>query len=625
MSHDVFVSYPSVDKVTADGVVAALESHGLRCWYAPRDVIAGADWAGSIVQAIRDSQLVVLVFSEAANASDHILREVRQAADARIPIIPFRISPEAPNSSLEYYIGGTHWLDALTRPLEDHLEQLVETAQRILGEEPSSPRSTQRVPKGLPPVTTPSVPQGFTSIRSWLGGLPRLTLGVAIAVVVLAVAGAVALISKGGETAAPVTAAPVTVAPTVSSTSASGDTAPAATSSAPEEASDWRPLSFMIPNPQLWDVSGDDRFTAVDQSTTDAFAWSTEDFEGDLTVSLELESSGSESSGCVIVYGNGLFHGYGSLIFCVEWDFFTLEKHTTDHGGENFVFFSPSGIGFGDEVYSVTIDIRGDVATMLVDGQKVLSTVFDATEIERRGRIGLHKKFWIDSEVTFSDIQIRTPADVESVATIPEGDECELDTGSQPNHYPIESPFISHSIEVDGGITSSAEWEDAPCIDVRMHYGINATNPNFQRTRWWVQHDAQDVFFLFRVPKELAVRGAFVNYFWPEYVGTWAHSDGVYVTVDGETFDQGLWDELRWVEDVELNPPGTIDAEAVPGEDGEFHWFEIRRPLNSGDTYDWAFEPGQTYGNNPYDSVMIGIETDEGVFLRYLQLELAAP
>jgi len=216
MSHDVFVSYPSVDKATADGVVAALESHGLRCWYAPRDVIAGADWAGSIVQAIGASQLVVLVFSEAANASDHILREVRQAADARIPILPFRISPEAPNSSLEYYIGGTHWLDALTRPLEDHLEQLVETARRILGEEPSSPVSTQRVPRDLPPVTTPSVPQGFTSIRSWLGGLPHLTLGVAIAVVVLAGAGVVAIISKGGETAAPVTAAPAGSQTTVS-------------------------------------------------------------------------------------------------------------------------------------------------------------------------------------------------------------------------------------------------------------------------------------------------------------------------------------------------------------------------------------------------------------------------
>lgn len=122
MPHDVFVSYPSADKVTADAVVAALESHGLRCWYAPRDVVPGADWAASIVHAIGASRLTILVFSEATNTSEHILREVRQAADARTPILPFRISPENPSESLQYYIGGTHWLDALTRPLERHLE-----------------------------------------------------------------------------------------------------------------------------------------------------------------------------------------------------------------------------------------------------------------------------------------------------------------------------------------------------------------------------------------------------------------------------------------------------------------------------------------------------------------------
>ena len=47
--------------------------------------------------------------------------------------------------------------------------------------------------------------------------------------------------------------------------------------------------------------------------------------------------------------------------------------------------------------------------------------------------------------------------------------------------------------------------------------------------------------------------------------------------------------------------------------------------MNSGDGYDWVFELGQTYGNNPYDSVMIGIESEEGTFLRYIQLEIGEP
>jgi hypothetical protein len=39
MAFDVFISYSTKDKATADAACAALESAGIRCWIAPRDVI----------------------------------------------------------------------------------------------------------------------------------------------------------------------------------------------------------------------------------------------------------------------------------------------------------------------------------------------------------------------------------------------------------------------------------------------------------------------------------------------------------------------------------------------------------------------------------------------------------
>ena len=99
----------------------------------------------------------------------------------------------------------------------------------------------------------------------------------------------------------------------------------------------------------------------------------------------------------------------------------------------------------------------------------------------------------------------------------------------------------------------------------------------------------------------------------------------MYVRLGGETSDWGLWDEMDWYADEEMDPPGTFDVQAAFSEDEEFYWFEIRRPLNSGDRYDWAFEPGQTIGNNPFDTFLIGISMDEGEFTRTLQLALGEP
>ena len=70
---DVFVSYSSKDQTIADAVVEALEGENIYCWYAPRDVAPGADWADSVTKAIQDSSMMVLVFSEQANRSQRVI------------------------------------------------------------------------------------------------------------------------------------------------------------------------------------------------------------------------------------------------------------------------------------------------------------------------------------------------------------------------------------------------------------------------------------------------------------------------------------------------------------------------------------------------------------------------
>jgi TIR domain len=132
MAHDVFISYSSKDKPTADAVCATLEANAIRCWIAPRDVLPGMEWGAAIVDAIHHSQVMVMVFSSRANDSKHIKREVERAVNRGVVIIPFRIEEVVPSASLEYFIGNVHWLDALTTPLEQHLQALADKVRLLL-------------------------------------------------------------------------------------------------------------------------------------------------------------------------------------------------------------------------------------------------------------------------------------------------------------------------------------------------------------------------------------------------------------------------------------------------------------------------------------------------------------
>jgi len=133
MPHDVFLSYAAADKATAFEVVKGLEDHGIRCWVAPRDIPAGSEYGEQIIDAVKGCRMFVVIFSAGANASPHVRREVERAVSAEKTIVPFRIEKIEPTGAMEYALGNTHWLDALSRPLGTHIATLVATAQRMLG------------------------------------------------------------------------------------------------------------------------------------------------------------------------------------------------------------------------------------------------------------------------------------------------------------------------------------------------------------------------------------------------------------------------------------------------------------------------------------------------------------
>ena len=154
MAHDVFVSYSSQDKPTADAIVASLEANGIRCWIAPRDILPGSDWSESIMEAIEQAGTMVLVFSGHSNTSPQIRREIESAVSAGIPLIPLRIEEVLPCKSIQYFIGPQHWLDAWTPPLEQHLHRLTATIKALLSKRVEGFDATGKEPRLKPQTDT---------------------------------------------------------------------------------------------------------------------------------------------------------------------------------------------------------------------------------------------------------------------------------------------------------------------------------------------------------------------------------------------------------------------------------------------------------------------------------------
>lgn len=138
MDIDVFISYHTASSLAVvEAVVNKLESVGVRCWYAPRDVVGA--YASSIIQAINACKIFLLMLNKPSSESPQVLNELnavtdRLSAKENVSIVPFHladsdkeISPEA-----QYYVRRMHWIDAITPPLDERIEELVQKVLHLL-------------------------------------------------------------------------------------------------------------------------------------------------------------------------------------------------------------------------------------------------------------------------------------------------------------------------------------------------------------------------------------------------------------------------------------------------------------------------------------------------------------
>ena len=198
MAAEVFISYSSKDRTIANMVCALLEERGHRCWIAPRDILPGTEWGEAIITGLKDARVFVLVFSQHANTSPQILREVERAVHLGLPIIPFRIEDVVPERSLEYFMSVPHWLDALSPPVEDHILRLGDVVSQLVSGVTDAREYRAAKPQGAAKLSwnnafvragSGGIVLALLLLAAWLGGLapPASPVGWLAALVALAI------------------------------------------------------------------------------------------------------------------------------------------------------------------------------------------------------------------------------------------------------------------------------------------------------------------------------------------------------------------------------------------------------------------------------------------------------
>lgn len=133
MSANIFISFASQDRKIASTLCKALESRGFECWISDRDILPGENFQIAIVQAIRRSKIMLLVFTGNSNNSQEMTKELALASQQKLIVIPLRVEDVAPNDAFAYEFATRQWIDCFAdwEFAMDQLSQRISNAVAI--------------------------------------------------------------------------------------------------------------------------------------------------------------------------------------------------------------------------------------------------------------------------------------------------------------------------------------------------------------------------------------------------------------------------------------------------------------------------------------------------------------
>ena len=132
MLYDVFISCTSTEVKIAERLSAYLEYYNVQCFVANRDLPADVPWTQGIAEAIKNSKMMIAIFTEDFNSGTWMDGELKTAVDASVPILTFRLSDVPYGETKADFLKGTAFVDG-TNDIEGNFPKLYEEVCNLLG------------------------------------------------------------------------------------------------------------------------------------------------------------------------------------------------------------------------------------------------------------------------------------------------------------------------------------------------------------------------------------------------------------------------------------------------------------------------------------------------------------
>ena len=102
---NVFISYSRKDIEKAERLRRLLEGLGFNVWLDLVGIAAGEEWPTKLAEAINDSDVVLMLISQASVASEYCLKEILFAKKKSKPIIGLRLDDATLPDQIEFMLG----------------------------------------------------------------------------------------------------------------------------------------------------------------------------------------------------------------------------------------------------------------------------------------------------------------------------------------------------------------------------------------------------------------------------------------------------------------------------------------------------------------------------------------